>query len=198
LASRDAIAAVSQAVLGLLRDNYPRDPFEPLGFQLVHPAVYEDAAVARPNDTITLCLWRIVPNGTPRLRPPRQDATARRFRPSLPIDLHYLATPWATDVEKQQRLLGWLLRALADTAVLPAVELNRHLDVADVFAADEQVELILDAPPIVDFLALWDKLKPRLQSSAFYVARGLALDSEIVVPEGGAVRERRFGVGTMP
>lgn len=195
MASRDAIAAVSRAVLGLLRDSYPREPFEPLDFQLVHPAVYEDASIARPNDTVTLCLWRIVPNGNPRLRSPRHDAEARRFRPSLPIDLHYLATPWAVDVEKQQRLLGWLIRALADYAVLPAIELNRHLDEPNVFAADEQVELILDAPPSADFLALWDKLKPRVQSSALYVVRGIALDSEIVVPEGGPVRERRFMLG---
>ena len=192
MASFNAIAAVSRAILGLLEDSYPRSLFGRLEFALVHPAVFDETQAARTSDGVTLCLWRVTPNGTPRQRGPRLATDGRRFRPSLPLDLHYLITPWANNVEKQQRMLGWLVRRLADMAVLPAAELNRRLDINDVFAADEQVELVQDAPVVADWLAIWDKLKPRLQSSALYLARGIAIDSDIPMAEGEPVTERRF------
>ena len=192
MASFNAIAAVSRAILGLLEDSYPRSLFGRLEFALVHPAVFDDTQAARASDGVTLCLWCVTPNGTLRQRGPRLATDGRRFRPSLPLDLHYLITPWANNVEKQQRMLGWLVRRLADLAVLPAAELNRRLDINDVFAADEQVELVQDAPVVADWLAIWDKLKPRLQSSALYLARGIAIDSDIPMAEGDPVTERRF------
>jgi len=192
MASLDAIAAVSRAILGLLEDSYPRSLFGQLDFSLVHPAVFDESQAARAMDGVTLCLWRVSPNGTPRQRGPRLGPDGRRFRPSLPLDLYYLVTPWASNVEKQQRMLGWLMRRLADMAVLPAAELNRRLNINDAFAPDEQVELVQDAPALADWLAIWDKLKPRLQSSALYLARGIAIDSDIPMAEGDPVAERRF------
>lgn len=192
MASFDAIAAVSRAILGLLEDSYPRSLFGPLDFALVHPLVFDENQAARTADSVTICLWRVTPNGTPRQRGPRIAPDGRRFRPSLPLDLHYLITPWASNVEKQQRMLGWLVRRLADMAVLPAAELNSRLNINDAFASDEQVELIQDSPVLADWLAIWDKLKPRMQSSALYLARGIAIDSEIPLVEGDPVRERQF------
>jgi hypothetical protein len=189
MASWNAIAATSRAILGLLEDAYPRDGFGRLSFTLVQPSDFgEEADFA---DGYTLCLYRVVP-GSQRNLPPRMAPDGRRYRPSLPVDLHYLLTPWGESVEKQQMLLGWGMRRLEDESVLPAGVLNRHLREADVFHPDEAVELVLDPLPLPDFTSIWDKLKPAMQTSVTYAARGVRIDSELEIREGEPVQTRVF------
>lgn len=190
MASWNAIAATTRAILGLLEDGYPRDRFGRLAFAPVHAAdIAGDRAMP---DGFTLCLYRVAVNGTRRGLPPRTAPDGTRYRPSLPLDLYYLLTPWAVDVEKQQRLLGWGLRRLEDQVVLPSGVLNRHLQEPDTFRADESVELVADPLALADLANLWDKLKPRLQTSATYVARMVLVDSDVALAEGGAVQTREL------
>ena len=113
------------------------------------------------------------------------------------MDLYYLLTPWADDGEKQQRMLGWAMRLLEDMVLLPAAELNRHLNQREVFRPDEAIELICDPLPLADWISLWDKLRPRLQSSATYLARAVLLDSSQELEELSRVRERELRAGTL-
>lgn len=189
MATANAIAATTRAILGLLEDAYPRDVFGKLAFDAVHPAEFADKSFA---DGFTLCLYRVEINGTLRNLPPRVAEDGARYRPSLPVDLHYLLTPWGARVETQQRLLGWGMRALEDNAILPAGLLNKYLREADVFRTSETVELVPDTLSLGDFTNVWDKLKPRMQTSMTYVARMLLLDSELPVRDGRAVQTRRF------
>ena len=193
MASYNAIAAASRAILGLIEDTYPRGEFGPLSFKLAHFSIFDEGSVVL-TDTFTLCLYRVGINANPRNRPPRVLPTGGRARPSLPVDLHYLLTPWAQDVEKQQRMLGWAMRALEDMVVLPACELNRHLDQPEVFRPEEALELICDPLPLQDWMGLWDKLKPRIETSITYTARAVLLDSEIEIGEYPRIRERELRV----
>lgn len=190
MATTNAIAATSRAILGLLEDAYPRDLFGTLRIAPAHATEY--TADKSPADGFTLCLYRVSMNGTLRNLPPRTDSDGARYRPSLPVDLHYLLTAWAVDVEKQQRLLGWGMRQLEDNTILPAGLLNRPLREPGVFRADETVELVSDPLPFPDFTNLWDKLKPRMQPSATYVARMVLIDSDIELREGRPVQTRRL------
>jgi hypothetical protein len=95
----------------------------------------------------------------------------------LPLDLHYLLTAWAADPEKQQRLLGWSMRTLEDTPILPSAILNRYIDKPDTFRCDEAVEFICDPLSLQDLVSLWDKLKPKYQTSVTYVACMITIDS---------------------
>lgn len=196
MASTNAIAATSRAILGLLEDAHPRETLGRLGFRLVHPAAFGESGEAL-TDAFTLCLWRVGINGNPRARGTRLLPSGLRARPSLPVDLYYLLTPWADDVEKQQRMLGWAMRLLEDMALLPAAELNRHLDQREVFHPEEGVELICDPLPLPDWISLWDKLRPRLQVSATYLARAVLLDSDLEVGEHPRVRERELQAGKL-
>jgi hypothetical protein len=191
VASWNAIAATTRAILGLLEDAAPRE----LGKLTFGPAHVSDFAGDKvPPDGFTLCLYRVGINTSLRNLPPRTAPDGTRYRPSLPLDLQYLLTPWAADVEKQQRLLGWGMRQLEDNSVLPAGLLNRFLKEPDVFRQEEAVELYAEPLSLGDFTNVWDKLKPRIQTSAAYIARMVLIDSEIPLREGALVQTRVFNV----
>lgn len=194
MATWNAIAATTRAILGLLEDTYPRNRFGKLVFAPFHTS---DFGGDKPvPDGFTLCLYRVAVNGTMRNLPPRTAPDGTRYRPPMPLDLFYLLTPWAGDVEKQQRLLGWSMRELEDHPILPSGLLNRHLKESDVFHAEETVELVSDSVSLGDFTNLWDKLKPRMQTSAAYVARMVLIDSDLELREGREVQTRVFKLET--
>jgi hypothetical protein len=191
MSSFNAVAAVSRCILGLIEDHCPRALLLNPEFKLYHASDFE-----RPRpEGFSLCLWRVAVNGSQRNRPPRRAADGRRYRPSLPLDLHYLLTPWAADAERQQRMLGWSMRFLEDLGSLPAGLLNHYVQETDTFRADEAVDLICDPLSLQDHVNLWDKLKPRMQTSMTYVARVLLIDSTIEMTEHGAVQTRELRAG---
>lgn len=192
MATTNAIAATTRAILGLLEDACPRDrePFKKLTFAPLHASAF--AGDKTIPEGFTLCLYRVGINGTLRNLPPRTAPDGTRYKPSLPVDLHYLLTAWADDVEVQQRLLGWGMRQLEDRTILPAGLLNHYLKERDTFRDDETVELVSDPLSLADFTNLWDKLKPRMQPSMTYVARMVLLDSDIDLREGERVQTRVF------
>jgi hypothetical protein len=191
MATWNGIAATTRAILGALEDACPRSRFPTtLTFAPVHAAAYNETKA--PGDGFTLCLYRVAPSTARRNLSPRLTPEGVRIKPSLPLDLHYLLTPWAGNVETQQRLLAWAMRQLEDTPVLVPAQLNRYLGEADVFRDDEAVEIVADPLSLVDLTSLWDKLKPQFQTSMTYVARMVLIDSELDISEGPPVRSREF------
>ncbi len=195
MATWNAIAAVSRALVGRLEAGFPRARFaiEPL-FELLQPQRLAGSAALA--DGLYLCLWRVALNPR-RSLPPRRRPDGSRTKAPLPVDLHYLLVPAAGDAAMQQRLLGWALRELEDAPVLSSGELNLQLAEPPVFGADEAVELIADPLALADFLALWDKARATLPVGMAYTARGVLIDSEVVLGEGQPVREREFAVARL-
>ncbi len=190
MATWNAIAATSKAILAVLEEGFPRDRFPiAASFELMQPQRLA-GSTALP-EGIALCLWRVAVNPR-RSLPPRRTPDGRRMKPSLPLDLHYLLVPVANMADTQQRLLGWALRELEDHPVLSPGELNRQLAEPAVFAPDEAVELVADPLALADFLALWDKAKATLPVAMGYTVRMLLVDSEVGLSEGPPVRERAF------
>ncbi len=191
MANHRAIAAASTALAGLIRDHYPRDEFgSGLEVQL-----YQMRDFATPmQDGFSVCLYRISVNGAVRNLTLRRSADGRRFRPSLPLDLQYMITPWAQDAEMQQRMLGWVMRMMEDTGTLSAGHLNHYIAETDTFASHEALDLVCDPLSLTDYLTLWDRLQPRLPASATYTLRMAFIDSDVQVDDGAAVQSRRFDV----
>ena len=94
--------------------------------------------------------------------------------------------------EKQQRLLGWCLRELGDTPILPAGLLNHYGPEPDTFHPDETVEFVFEPLSLQDMASLWEPLKPHLQVSATYVARMVTIESTLQVTDAGVVQTREF------
>ncbi|MGN7918662.1 DUF4255 domain-containing protein [Lysobacter sp. ESA13C] len=190
MANYRAIAATSTALAGLLRDRYPRDEFG-AGLDI---SLYQARDFESPmQDGFSIYLFRVAVNGAMRNLTLRRSPDGRRYRPSLPLDLHYMITPWAQDSERQQRMLGWVMRLMEDTSVLSAGHLNHYMPETDTFGAQEGIEVVCDPLSLNDYLTLWDRLR-RLPSSATYALRMVLIDSDVSVDDAAAVQSRRFEV----
>jgi hypothetical protein len=191
MANHRAIAAVSTALAGLIRDRYPRDEFGS-GMEV---ALYQPRDFESPmSDGISVMLYRVAINGSVRNLTYRRSPDGQRFRPSLPLDLQYLITPWTSDAQRAHRLLGWVMRMMEDTGVLSAGHLNHYLNESDTFAPQEGLELVCDPLGLADYLQLWDRLRPRMPASAMYTLRAVLIDSDVPLSEAPLVQTRRFVV----
>lgn len=194
MANYRAIAAASTTVLGLLRDRFPAADFGgPLQIELYQS---KDFVTPTMKEGIAICLWRVAPNIARRSLGPRTDIHGRRLKASLPIDLFYLLVPFAEQAERQQRLLGWMLRAMEDLGPLVASQLNHFLAENDIFAEAETLDLVNDPLTIADQLTLWDRIK-QMPPSATYAMRMLLLDSDVTLEEYPLVVERELGLGVL-
>lgn len=191
MANYRAIAATSSALEGLIRDHYPRDEFG-AGLQV---SLYQTRDFEDPmTEGFSVYLYRVAINGAVRNLTLRRSPDGRRMRPSLPLDLHYMITPWSQDVQLQQRMLGWVMRQMEDVSVLSAGHLNHYMPQADTFAPNEGIELVCDPLSLSDYLTLWDRLRPRLPASATYTLRMVMIDSELRLDDSALVQSRRFDV----
>jgi hypothetical protein len=171
VATIHAIATVSGAILALLERARTAE------FKSTSLAVVRTSDLAAPPaDGVTLCLHRLNPNQTLRNSLPSTDAR-RRSAPSLPVDLHYLMTAWATTAARQQLLLAWAMRTLEDTPVLSAESLNRVATGPAVFREIEAVELSRESATVEESSRLWEMLRVQVQPSVHYVARTVLIDS---------------------
>lgn len=193
MASFHAIATVGQAILGLLTDACPRAEFPAAGFALYQAKDFQSPMT----EGISLYLHRVVASTARRRLPDRIDAAGRRFRPSLPVDLYFLMTPWAQSATLQHHLLAWAMRVLEDTPSLPAGLLNRFSARPDTFAPEESIDLALEAVPQQDVLAIWEVAKHHMQISATYVARVVPIDSAIELEQAVPAQTRVTGTGAL-
>ncbi|HEX6480739.1 MAG TPA: DUF4255 domain-containing protein [Ktedonobacteraceae bacterium] len=193
MATYQAIAAIGSAIVGVLKAARPPLDFENSQFMLNQSS---DLQNSPPMDEgISLYLYRVAINTTKRNWPARIGADGQRFRPSLPIDLHYLLIPWARSATKQHQLLGWSMRALEDTPILSSSLLNRFSTDSETFSPAETVELVSEPISLQDVVNIWDAFKPNLQISVAYVARMILIDSAVALPDGAPVQTRVFDFG---
>jgi hypothetical protein len=187
MATYPAIAATSEAILGLLRSAAVGSEFDGVTFDHYQSGDFESPMTVG----VSLYLYRVSVSPNRNL-PPRLGRDGRRYRPPLPVDLHYLVIAWADDAIKQQRLLGFAVRTLEDTPILPAGVLNQHGPETDVFRPEETVELVWEALSVQDISEIWDVAQTKEQPSATYVARMVEIESPVALPDAGTVQTREL------
>jgi hypothetical protein len=190
MAAYGAIAAVGQSLLALLREAAPTTEFRGADFHLMSAGELEKP----PTLGVTLFLFQVTPSAIRRNLAGRADGGKRR-RPPMTLDLRYLLSAWAPTAEKQQRLLGWSLRAIEDAAILPSALLNEHAAPDhDTFHAEETVSLVPEPLALQDLFNVWELAgKPKLPASAGLVARLVAIDSALGDADAEPVRRRDYG-----
>lgn len=192
MARYQAIAATGQAILGLLADACPKPEFDGARFELYQAKDFQSPI----EEGVTLYLFRLAINGSRRNLPPTVGPDGKKYRPAIPLDFHYLLTAWAKTAARQQRLLGWAVRALQDVPVLPASFLSAYAPEQNVFRPGEAVELIFDALTLQDLNNLWGAAKIAPPLSVAYMVRMMAIESEVELAEEGAlVQTRAFDMG---
>ena len=191
MATSQAIAATGQAILGLMADACPKPEFSAARFELYQVSNFQSPM----EEGISLYLYRVAVNGARRNLPPTVGPKGERYRPAIPLDLHYIASAWARTAVKQQRLLGWAIRLLEDVPILPAGLLNNYSPEPDIFKPAETVEVILESLNLQDWNNLWSALKTNPPPiSVGYVARMVGIDSTLALSEV-SVQTRELAVG---
>jgi hypothetical protein len=194
VATFHAFAATGHAILRLLEDACPRSVFPQSRFDFL-PV---DETVKPISEGITLHLYRVAANAARRFTPVPPLPNEKRFHPMINLDLYYLISAWASNADMQQRLLGWAMRTLADTPVLPPGLLNAFGPEAETFHPGETVELIFEPLSLADMGVLWEQVRPKPGLSAAYVARMVALESTVSIMEGREVQTRAFDLAKGP
>jgi Pvc16 N-terminal domain len=199
MASFHAIAVTGQTIRNLLAEAWSPDVFPGAQFQLCQAANLVSSPFTDLG--VSIYLYRVAYNMTRRNLSVRKRLSGQRFKPSLPLDLHFLLTAWARKPEQQWSLLAWALRTVEDAAVLPAGLLNQNAGSDSdgtplhVFDDDETVELVGETLSLQDMVSVWEIAKPNQQPSVSIVARSVVIDSLVELPEAGHVQTRRFDVG---
>lgn len=186
-----AIAVTGQAILKLLADSCLRTEFASDRFEL-----YQVSNFSQPmEEGISLYLYRLGINAARRNLPVHIKPNGQRYRAPLPLDLYFILTAWAKSAAKQQRLLGWAMRTLEDTPLLPTGFLNDIGPEPEVFPPNEAVELIYEPLSLQDMYNIWSAMKISPQLSASYVARAVSIDSTVLITEGSPVQTRALDYG---
>ena len=186
-----AIAAVSATIAGMLKEAYPRSEFgNSLNIATIQPGEVSGLA----DEGIAVMLWRVTINTQRRNLPNRTDALGRVFKPSLPVDLSVMLLPYAKSAERQHRLLGWAMRALADAGGLTDGQLNHYLSETDIFDPAESIELVCDPLSVADYITLWSRIE-KAPLSINYLVRMTLLDSERELQIAAPTIERVFEAG---
>src|SRR5687768_4020877 len=163
MATYQAIAVTGNTIRNLLAEAWPKEVFPGTQFQL-----FQAANLVNPGFTdlgVSIYLYRVAYNMARRNLPPRKQLNGERFKPSLPLDLHFLLTAWARSPEQQWSLLAWALRAIENTPVLPAGLLNQNAGSGAngtppiVFGENESVELVGETLSLQDMVAVWEIAK---------------------------------------
>lgn len=188
MAGTDAIAATTDAIRALL-DGAAKDTaaFSNVTVSIFQSDNLQTQLSSETKATLSVLLHRISVSPARRNVPVRIGPLGERYRPAIPLDLYYLVTAWAGEARIAQRLLGWAVRILEDTPILPSALLNEN-GWAGTFSADETVELTWAPLTPSDEFDIWQVAQNNQQPSASYVARTVAIESLRTLPEYALVQ----------
>lgn len=193
MADFHAIQVTCDAVMRLLQESYRPDLIEPsssLQFDVYATGDFKDHMA----QGVSLFLYRVHVNPTQR-SPLVKDPVGNVRRQLLPLDLHFFLTVWAPKASLQHAILGWAMRVLEDTPVLPSSLLNGVRE--ETFRGDETVELVAGQLTNEELMRIWDDLGTEYQLSVPYVARVVRIESLAGLSEGEPVTRRQFEYGAL-
>jgi hypothetical protein len=197
MARHHAIAATSTAIRLLLENAAAVSEWSGADVALYQATDLQDP-VKGTQPKVSVYLYRVLLSSVRRDRGARIGTDGIRYRPSLPLDLHYLVSAWSADARTAHQLLGWAMRVLDDTPILPTGLLNAYQAGLEVFAPDETVELVWQPLTISDLNDVWQVSTQHQAPSATYIARMVLLDSFVALDDGPPVHVREFEYGLGP
>ncbi|MFZ5446315.1 MAG: DUF4255 domain-containing protein [Myxococcota bacterium] len=143
---------------------------------------------------LTLFPYRVDVNRS--LRAAWAGATTLDGKAHLPLDLHFLITPWAADAENELRILGKAIECLDSTPLLSGPLLKSSGSTA--WAPNEAVQVVMDDVATDTVMRTFDVLPTDYKLSVPYIARVVRIDGKRALPEPNAtelVRGMRPGTG---
>jgi Pvc16 N-terminal domain len=187
MATTSAISATTESVIRLLRSAY--DPAAFNNAQLDFQVYVANDFLTPMDEGVSLLLYRIYHDGSPRTPPGRLQPDGQRGRTKLPLELHFMLTAWAKQAALQHEIAGWLMRTMEDNPILYPSLLNSYKP--DVFYPDETVAVSLAQLSVEDMFDIWEvMIRHVYQLSVPYVARVVELESTLPLAQGVPVSQR--------
>lgn len=178
MADYTAIASVGKSIERFLNSCFT-DPTVPVPV----PGSTTRAILARTEDfndngsgrltlpCLSIFLYRIDTNKT--MRAAWSAIGSQDGRGHLPLDLHYMLTPWATDPEFEHRIIGRAMQCLETTPYLTGPLLTP----AGGWAPGEGIHMLLEEVPTEWVMRTFDSLPTDFKLSVPYAARVTRIDS---------------------
>jgi hypothetical protein len=130
--------------------------------------------IVRP--ALSIFLYRVDFNKT--MRAAWAGLTQQDGRTHLPLDLHFLLTPWGDNAEAEGAILGRAMQALDSTPILTGPLLHQSGD----WAPNEAVNLLMDEISTEAVMRTFDSLAADYRISVPYIARVVRLDGRRATP----------------
>jgi hypothetical protein len=155
----DAFSAepLLNALLGMGYVISPRTPAE------------MQTAGAQPQRGLSVWLYQVDRNEFLLNQPPERIAPDLLRRPPMPLDLHYLITPISDDPINEQLMLGRVVQALNDGAILPADPAHPELR--------DELRVTLENPGVDALSRIWTALEQPHRLSVSYLVQVVEIDS---------------------
>ena len=107
----------------------------------------------------------------------------------LPLDLHFLITPWADNAEHEQRILGKAMQCLETSPLLNGPLL--YPDPLAGWAPNEGIQVVLEEISTEAVMRTFDSLPIDYKLSVPYIARVVRLDSKRTFPSPTVIKAVR-------
>lgn len=194
MANYNAIAAISETIISMLRASSQPEGLDDLEFRIFSSRDFSNSSIS---NGVSLFIYRIFPNGSSRIPVGYVSAGTKQAR-LLPVDVHFFLTIWGGEASMQHTLVGWMMRVMEDNALLTANAINAVSP--GTFRRDETVELGLAEFRTEDLLRIFEALMPNgYQLSIPYYARVIHLESLHQYPDGvEPVQQRQLDFVTQP
>lgn len=96
-------------------------------------------------------------------------------RGHLPLDMHFLFTPWGDNAEDEHRILGKAMECVESTPILSGPLL--HPEPAANWSANEAIQLVMEEITTEEVMRTFDSLPTDYKLSIPYIARVVRIDT---------------------
>jgi len=178
------LSAVSSSLQAMLTNNVTNALAVPLNVpvQLFSPPDMNSQGTV---PGISLWLYKVSRMAEMLNEPPERRSATQLARTPLPVLLHYLVTPMATDPLTCQTLLGRVLQVFNDHAILRGADLRGVLQ-----NSTEQLRVNLEALTLEELSLVWEALGEPYQLSVTYLVQVAKIDSDLELGKSSPVLEK--------
>jgi hypothetical protein len=135
-------------------------------------------SLAFPTPALTVLTYRVDFNKT--MRAAWSAVSQVDGRAHLPLDIHFLITPWADNAEFEQRILGKAMECLETTPILSGPLLYPDPEVG--WTPNEAIQVVLEEVSTEAVMRTFDSLSTDYKLSVPYIARVVRLDGRQAHP----------------
>lgn len=172
MADFTAVSSVSRTLSGLLNAHFMSGDDPRLSTVSVHVSSPTEMREDGDEPALSVWLYRVTRNQYLLNHPPARTSPTTVERHPLPVNLHYLITPFAAEVTDKQDLLGRVLQTFNDHPILRGEDLDSGLG-----EGVAELRVSLEMLSLEDLTRVWNALEEPYQLSVTYEVRVAPIDS---------------------